>query len=224
VIHFRAFPFASETAQRRQARGTPHAQPMIPLWLKLLVTVCVAVIVVVYWIKYGPANFLWFSDVALIATVPAVWLESGLIASAMAVGVLIPEIFWNLSYFLRLASGSRLTGLTDYMFDRTLPLWLRALSLFHVGLPILLLWLIHRLGYSPMALVVQTGVAWVVLPLTYALTDRKQNINWVFGWGGEGAKTRSRPVLYLVGVMLAFPVMIYLPTHLILLAIFSRDS
>jgi hypothetical protein len=197
---------------------------MIPLWLKLLVTVCVGAIVVIYWIKYGPANFLWFSDVAMIATVPAVWLESGLIASTMAVGVLLPEIFWNLAYFLRLAAGRRLSGLTDYMFDKALPLWLRALSLFHVGLPILLVWLIHRLGYAPRAPWVMTGVAWVVLPLSYAFTDRKENINWVLGWGGGDPKSRSKPRGYLVGLMLGFPILLYFPTHLALRAIFRESS
>jgi hypothetical protein len=180
------------------------------------------VIVVLYWIRYGPANFLWFSDIALIATVPALWLESGLIASAMTVGVIVPELFWNLAFFVRLGAGPRLTGLTDYMFDRTLPLWLRALSLFHVGLPPLLLWMVHRLGYAPEALWLQTGVAWVVLPLTYALTDRAENINWVFGWGGQEAKTRWKPLLYLAGLMLAFPILIYLPTHLALMTIFRQ--
>jgi len=35
-----------------------------------------------------------------------------------------------LVFFTRLLTGLRLGGLLDYMFDRTRPVWLRALSLF----------------------------------------------------------------------------------------------
>jgi hypothetical protein len=31
--------------------------------------------------------------------------------------------------------------------------------------------------------IVQSVVAWIVLPLTYAVTDPAKNINWVFGIG-----------------------------------------
>ena len=65
---------------------------LIPLWLKLAYTVFAAVTVAVYLKKYPLWNFLWFSDIALIATVPALWLENSLLASMMLVGVLLPEL------------------------------------------------------------------------------------------------------------------------------------
>jgi hypothetical protein len=63
---------------------------LIPLWIKLSYTAFVVVTVAVYSVKYPLWNFLWFSDIALIATVPALWLESSLLASMMLVGVLLP--------------------------------------------------------------------------------------------------------------------------------------
>ena len=62
---------------------------MIPLWLKLVYTGFVVVTVPVYAVKYGFRNFLWFSDIGLLLTVPALWLESSLLASMMAVGLLM---------------------------------------------------------------------------------------------------------------------------------------
>jgi hypothetical protein len=59
------------------------AEPIIPLWLKITYSAYVAVTLPVYYKKYGPANFLWFSDIALITTVAALWLESSLLASMM---------------------------------------------------------------------------------------------------------------------------------------------
>ena len=71
----------------------------IPLWTKLAYTGMVAVILPVYAVRYGWRNYLWFSDIALVATAVALWLESALLASMMAVGVLLPELLWNVSFF-----------------------------------------------------------------------------------------------------------------------------
>lgn len=188
---------------------------LIPLWLKLAYTLFVCVIVAVYAVKYPLGNFLWFSDIALLGTVPALWLESSLLASMMTIGVLLPEVMWNLSYFGRLLAGKRISGLTDYMFEPDRPLYLRALSLFHVFLPILLLWMMVRLGYDTHAWLAQTLLAWIVLPLTYWLTDPALNVNWVFGPGNQ-PQQRIAPLLYLGLLMVVSPVLVYLPTHLLL--------
>jgi hypothetical protein len=194
---------------------------MIPLWIKLGYTLLVVIIVVVYTFKYPLENFLWFSDIALLATVPALWFENGFLASMMAVGTLLPEALWNASFFGQLLSGKRITGLTDYMFDPQKPLYLRALSLFHIFLPALLLWMIARLGYAPAAWLAQTALAWIVLPLCYLLTDPEQNVNWVFGLGSKPQKRISAPV-YLGLLMIGFPLVLYLPTHLLLQVLFGR--
>lgn len=193
---------------------------MIPLWLKVIYTVFVVITILVYLKKYGPGNFLWFSDIALIVTVAALWLENQLLASMMAVGILLPEAVWNVSFFGRLLTGKQLTGLAGYMFDPDKPLYLRAISLFHVFLPVLLVWLISQLGYASDAWICQTMLAWVVLPVTYWVTKPEDNINWVYGPKGKPQK-RMPPLLYLLLVMLAFPILVYFPTHLILNVIFN---
>jgi len=194
---------------------------LIPLWIKLSYTAFVLVTVAVYAVKYPLWNFLWGSDIALIATVPALWLESSLLASMMLVGVLLPELVWNAAFFGRLFTGKRFFGLTDYMFDPARPRYLRAISLFHVFLPLLLLWMVARLGYDSDALIWQSLAAWVVLPLTYRLADPKvENVNWVFGWTAEPQK-RMPPLAYLGLVMIGFPLLLYFPTHVLLQGLFS---
>jgi len=195
---------------------------LIPLWLKLAYIAFTAVTVVIYIKKYPLWNFLWFSDIALIATVPALWLENSLLASMMLLGVLLPEVLWNGAFFTRLVTGNRLFGLTDYMFDASKPRYLRAISLvFHVLLPPLLLWMAYRLGYDSRALLAQTVLAWIVLPLSYWLGEPKvENLNWVFGWTAE-KQTRIPPLAYLGLVMIAFPLLIYLPAHLLLQRLFA---
>lgn len=187
----------------------------IPLWLKIACTLFLCVLVPAYWVRYGPANFLWFSDIALLVSTVALWLENRLLASMMAVGALLPEALWNVGFFTRLTTGKSITSLTDYMFDARYSRSLRGLSLFHVALPLLLVWMVARLGYDSRALIAQTIVAWVVLPVTWLATDPARNINWVFGPGRQPQR-RIPPLVYLALLMLFFPLAVYLPTHLVL--------
>lgn len=194
---------------------------MIPLWLKIACTLYIAVLVPVYWRQAdaGPRNFLWFSDIALFAAGAALWLESGLIASTMAVGVLLPEIFWNVGFFVRLITGRSITNLSEYMFESRRPRLSRTLSLFHVFLPPLLVWLVWRLGYDDRAFLAMTLLALIVFPVTYAVTKPEHNINWVHGWEGR-IPLGLPPRVYLVLLMIAFPLFVFLPTHLLLRSIF----
>ena len=116
----------------------------IPLWLKIVYSIMVCIIVPVYWKEYGPTNFLWFSDIALISMVAALWFENRLIASMMAVGVLAQEVGWLIDLF----TGGNLLGLAKYMFDPERPLYLRALSFFHIPMPIVIIYMIYKLGYE----------------------------------------------------------------------------
>ena len=193
---------------------------LVPLWLKIGYTLFVCLLVPVYWKQYGPGNFLWFSDIALFMITAALWLESALLASMMALAVLLLESVWIVDFLLGLVLGYSVTGLSSYMFDQKIPLWIRALSLFHFMLPFLLVWLIYRLGYDERALVAQTLLAWLVLPASYLLTRPADNINWVYGLRGGVQKWMPAP-LYLGILMIAFPLILYLPTHLLLTKIFD---
>ena len=59
----------------------------IPLAAKVAVTAFLAVLVPVYLHTYGPTNFLWFCDAALILMVAGMWLESSILVSMCAVGI-----------------------------------------------------------------------------------------------------------------------------------------
>jgi hypothetical protein len=167
----------------------------------------------VYWVHYGPKNFLWFSDIALLTTGAALWLESPLLASMMMLAVLLPELAWNLDFFGRLLTGRRMFGMSGYMFDARIPRPLRALSLFHVPLPAGLVWLVLRLGYDRRAWLYQSLLALVVLPVTYWLTDPAENVNWVYGL--TRPQTALRPWAYLALLIVAFSLVLYLPPHLV---------
>jgi hypothetical protein len=196
---------------------------VIPLVLKVVYTLFVCALVPIYWRQYGPVNFLWFSDIALLALVPALWMENVLLVSMMAVSIVFFEALWNCDFFFRLATGKSLIGLSAYMFDSKIPLFIRGLSCFHIVLPLLLLWMLHRLGYDHRALIWQTIVAIVVLPLSYLVSNPQENVNWVYGFGENPQKVLPAPLFVLV-LMLLFPLVIYLPTHLVFTRIFRGAS
>ena len=192
----------------------------IPLWLKISSTLFVCVLVPVYWIHYGPSNFLWFSDIALLLSIPALWFESALLASMGTLSVGALELAWIVDFLVRLTTGVSLTGLSAYMFNPKTLLSIRALSLFHIVLPILLIWMVYRLGYDSRALAAQTLVAWFILPLCYLLTKPSDNVNWVYGFGGEPRKWMPAR-LYVALLMILLPLVVYLPSHLLLQHLFG---
>ncbi len=199
------------------------AAEQIPLSLKAVYTLFLCVLVPVYWRHWGPKNFLWFSDIALLTTGVALWLESPLLASMMTLAVGLPELAWNVDFFGRLLTGRPLLRLSAYMFDRTKPRYLRALSLFHVVLPALLVWMVYRLGYDRRAWAWQSLVAVVVIAVTYWVTDPRENVNWVYG-PGSTPQTWMPRWLYLTALMVVFPLVVYLPLHVLLLRLFGAAA
>jgi len=193
----------------------------ISLWIKIPYTVFVFVLVPVYWIRYGPANFLWFSDIALFATLAALWLGSRFLLSMMASGVLIFDTVWNLIFFPRLIFGAGPEGVVDYMFDPEISVFIRALSLFHVALPIIQLRALGKLGYDVRAWKYQAVLGWIILLLTYALSGPEKNINWVYGVTETPQQWLPAP-LYLAAGMLIYPTVICFPTHVILKRLFLK--
>ena len=116
--------------------------------------------------------------------------------------------------------GRRITGLTDYMFDTSIPLWLRGVSLFHVPLPLVLIWMVAAWGYDRRALGGAVATALVTLPASYWLGSPEKNLNWVYGLGGR-RQTRFPPLVYLAMLTAGFLVLVFLPTHWLLQWLFG---
>jgi hypothetical protein len=197
----------------------------VPLWLKWTYTAFLLVLVPVYWANYGPTNFLYFCDVALLLGLLAVWTEKPIFASMAAVGILVPQLLWCLDFVTELL-GLNLVGMTSYMFDEKLPLFLRGLSLFHGWLPFLLLFLVIRLGYDRRGFMAWTITSVVLCLIAFfflppagsVLEDPKapMNINYVFGFDDKKAQTWMPAGVYLVAWIAALTTLAYLPTHLFL--------
>jgi hypothetical protein len=193
---------------------------LIPLALKLAYSLFVAVLVPYYWATYSAWNFLFFCDFALLLGLVALWLESPLLMSLAAVGITVPQLLWVIDLLV----GSRITGMTSYMFDPKLPVFVRALSGFHGWLPFVLIFGVWRLGYDRRALAGWTVISTVILLSSYFLAPKPPapaespnlavNINYVHGLY-EKPQTVMPPLLWLSIMIVGFPIVFYLPAHLV---------
>ena len=204
---------ALSTESNLSTEGTSR----IPMWLKLAYTAFMCVLVPYYLHAYGPGNLLWFCDVALIVTLVALWTESRYLFSMQAVAIVFPQILWIVDFFWNMIFGGPIIGLATYMFDPEISLFVRGLSLFHGWMPILLLWAVWKTGYDRTAWKAQIGLCWGVLLAVFVLMPSPNtdagNVNKVFGWG-DTAQTVMHPLAWLGIIMLAYPLLIYVPSHL----------
>jgi hypothetical protein len=193
------------------------------LAIKLVYTAFMAVMIPVYLYRYGPTNFLYFCDLALLFTLAGLWLDSALLISMCAVGLLVPQTLWVFDFIANLF-GLRTTGMTNYMFEKQRSLFLRSLSLFHGWLPFLLLYLVWKMGYDSRALPAWTALSCVVLPICYFLMPPAQpdpgmtpvNINLVWGFDDHAPQKWMSPNTWFALLLFGLPVAVYWPTHLLL--------
>jgi hypothetical protein len=204
-----------------QSRAEPAGR--LPLWLKLAYTAFMAVLLPVYWANYGPTNFLYFCDVALLITLVGIWIESPLLISMCAVGILASQALWVVDFLSNLI-GWPLTGMTDYMFAADHSLFLRSLSLFHGWLPFLLVYLVWRLGYDRRGFPAWTVVAWVLVLICFFFMPPPRpdpglapvNINYVWGMSDTVAQAWMPPAAWVAGLIVLLPLLLYAPVHFLL--------
>jgi hypothetical protein len=217
------------TARERVA-VQPHK---IPLAAKVAGTAFLAVLVPVYLHTYGPANFLWFCDAALILTVAGMWLESSLLISMCAAGILLPQCLWLVDFGVNLL-GFHFLNLTGYMFDHRISLFTRSLSLFHGWLPLLLVWLLFRLGYDKRVLSAWSGLAAGLVLVCYFFTPPAGaqlananvpiNINYLYGFKDQQPQHWVNQNLYVILWLGVLWLVAFFPTHLALRKIFAVPS
>ena len=140
----------------------------IPLSLKWIYSAFMAVLIPFYWITYGPTNFLYFCDVAILLVLCGIWLENRLLISMAGVGILLPQVAW-VADFIFTFFGYPLLGMTEYMFRESIPLFARGLSSFHGWIPFLILYLLKKWGYDAKALLYWSVIAWGLMIVSYFL-------------------------------------------------------
>ena len=190
------------------------ARPVFPR-LRWAAAAWVAVWLPVYLWKYGWHVFLNLCDIAVIVTAIGLWTGHPLLLSTQAVSSLVVDLAWNVDLVARAVTGEHLIGGTEYMWDPKWPLWLRALSFFHVLLPPVLLGSLRRAGYDRRALAVQAALALAVLIASRMTLGPAENQN--FAWRDPFVGRSWGPAPVHVGLTWAVLVAaVYWPTHAVL--------
>lgn len=164
-----------------------------------------------YWVVWGWPNFLHICDVAVVLACIGLWRGDALLLSSQAVGLLVAGLAWSTDAGGRLLFGRHPFGGTEFLWDAQVALWVRLLSLYHVVLPVLLVWSLVRVGYDRRGLPLQCGLAAGLLAasrffgpslnLNFAFTDPVFHRAW-----GPGP---VHPAAMLAGMI----VVTYLPAH-----------
>ena len=175
-----------------------------------------------YFHFWGWANLLHLCDVAVILSFIGIWWANPLLLSSQAVSSMAAGLFWILDVGWRLTTRRYLIGGTDYMWDARYPLWVRLLSSFHVGLPLILLWTLRRVGYDRRALGLQAAIVAVLLIVARFLSV-EINMNYAYrdpvfnrAWG-------PAPV-HLAATFIIIVGLVYWPTHLLLSWLFRAPG
>lgn len=139
-------------------------------------------LIAVYWISVSdPFHLLWMCDLTLLITGIGIVIKSPALLSSQIVGTLPIQIAWNIDFWLRLISGTKIFGFTDYMFSPAHPAEVKVLSLFHIFLPVILVFSLIRFGYNANGWKLQALITAAAYLVSYVTTNPSADANWVLG-------------------------------------------
>jgi len=213
----------AEAAAHMTSSPPNHAK--LPLWIRWIALVWLVFWFTVYWRDWGPLNFLHLCDISEIVACIGFATDSALLISSQAVASLLVDAAWALDAGWTVVFGRHLIGGTEYLFDPSHALWVRLLSLFHLVLPVLLLWAVHREGYDRRGFPLQLAIA---LPafISSRFAPSALIINYAFSDPFFHRSLGPAPI-HIIVVFLFMLFVPYLPTHLILKRLFpppNRDA
>ena len=217
-------PFNAKIEQRAKVSAILPAD--LPVGWHLVrgaYTLFCTVLVPVYLSSYGPTNFLYFCDEALLLTLIGLWTRHPLPISMAAVGIILPQIAWVID-FVATGFDHPGVGMTTYMFDSSKPLFLRALSSFHGWLPFLLAYLVVSMGYDRRALACWTALATTTIAICFFFMPPPSptasmtpvNIDYVWGLSDLAPQSFMPSWAWLLLLTLGMPVICSLPAHALL--------
>lgn len=186
--------------------------PAIPRCVRLGYTAWMVFWIGVVLANQGPQNFFWLCNVAKFVLLVAVWGGHRLLLASQSGVVLVVGIGWSLDFVIGVGLGGSLTGFTAYMWSDELSPLARAVSLYHVSLPLFALYLLSRLGYDRRGPWLQCAIGAVAVAGGWQFTEPGRNINWVYYQFGVEQAWMPEPAFVLL-LAVVYPLVLYLPGH-----------
>lgn len=195
----------------KSALGSRATRPEFPAWVRWGALAWLVFWFVTYWRVWGPHNFAYLCDIAVILTCIGLWANNALLISSQAVSSLIVDTMWAVDAAGKAILGRHIFGGTEYLFNPSHPLWIRLLSLYHVAWPALLLWALHREGYDRRGWKLQAGIVTVAF-VAARFTPAAQNINFAYRLPVVNKPFGPAPLHVAVSILFMIFV-VYWPTH-----------
>lgn len=168
----------------------------------------------------GAQNFWWLCNLAQFIVLYSVWTGDRLLLSSQVGTVVVVGLVWGLDLFAGLILGGSPTGTTAYMFDPKLDLVHRLSSTYHLWLPVLMVWILHRRGYDHRGPWLQCGIGSALIVGGWWFGDPERNLNYVHApFGIE--QTWLPEAIWIPLLCLATALLIYLPGHYLVRAILA---
>jgi hypothetical protein len=176
-----------------------------------------------YQVAYGTLNFLFLCNVGVILTAVGLIVRNRLLLSSQAVAAPVIALAWAIDAGWKLVSGEFLFGATAYMWDPSYPWFARLLSLYHLGWPLLLWWLLRRVDYDPRGWWLQAMIAALAMLAGRLLVPAADNVNFAWSDPFFGRQLGPAPAHLLIcwGLL---SVLAYGPTHWLLKRLFVRKD
>lgn len=198
------------------------ARAQFASWVRAASVVWLAVWVPPYARYWGWQNFLHLCDIAVVLTCLGFFFSNSLLLSTQAVSSLIADALWCIDAGWRWVAGRHLVGGTEYMWDASIPLWVRLLSLFHLALPVVLLLGLRRVGYYRGALFWQSAIALALLLLSLPF-GLGANLNFVYRDPLWHRTLWAGPVHFAI-TFVALVFVLYWPAHELLQRVFDAPG
>ncbi len=176
-----------------------------------------------YQSAYGTRNFLFLCNIGVILTAVGLIARSRLLLSSQAVAAPVIALVWALDVGWKLVTGDFLFGGVAYMWDTGYPLFARLLSLYHLVWPLLLWYVLRRIGYDPRGWPLQAGIAALAIVAGRLLAPAAENIN--FAWTDPFFGRQFGPAaLHLAFCWALLSGVAYGATHWLLRRMFSAGA
>jgi len=193
---------------------------VLSLHLRLLVLAWLLIYIPAYFMAYGGWHFLQLCNLGVLISCAGILSANSLLISSQAVATPVIGIFWLVDFLARLITGRFIHAGTAYMWDTSIPLLVRVLSLYHIVLPLLLIYCLRKAAYDKRGFAVQAGIAMLVMLASLFAFSESENLNYVYHWPG-GRILFGQPYLHVL-ISFLLLILVYWPSHYLLKSIWMK--
>jgi hypothetical protein len=180
------------------------------MWINIFLIFFLATQIIVY-SSYSIESYLWLCKINLFLTIFGILFKNKLLISMAFVGGLARFSIWNLSFIINLFTNYNLFNVTAYIFSLGTSLTIKIISLYHIFLPIILIFFLKKIGYDSRAFIFSTILYWFVIIITYFFTIKSNNINFVFCASTYNWSISDQQ--WVIFLLIFEPILFILPVH-----------